>query len=153
MDGKKTPDKTKTLPPGKISGFPSFATFDPDVFHVLLSRRGAASDVTIHHTKAMSATDPLSRFVYSCIANTKIPTRAAYAIWPRGELLWSDVITPHCHKWAPSLPRFPVNKFPRGPCSFVPAPLCSRWTWNNCRAKSRAFPFLILRVNNILIQF
>lgn len=34
---------------------------------------GAASDVTIHHTKAMSATDPLSRFVYSCIANTKIP--------------------------------------------------------------------------------
>lgn len=96
---------------------------------------------------------PLSRFVYSCIANTKIPTRAAYAIWPRGELLWSDVITPHCHKWTPSLPRLPVNKFPRGPCSFVPAPLCSRWTWNNCHAKSRVFPFLILRVNNILIQF
>lgn len=45
-----------------------------------------ASDVTIHHTKAMSATDPLNRFVYSCIANTKIPTRAAYAIWPRGGL-------------------------------------------------------------------
>lgn len=112
-----------------------------------------ASDVTIHHTKAMSATDPPSRFVYSCIANTKIPTRAAYAIWPRRALLWSDVITPHCHKWTPSLTRLPVNKFPRGPRSFVPAPLCSRWTWNNCHAKSHAFPFLILRVNNILIQF
>lgn len=46
----------------------------------MVGRWGATSDVTIHHTKAMSATDPLSRFVYSCIANTKIPTRAAYAI-------------------------------------------------------------------------
>lgn len=57
---------------------------------------------------------PSLPLIYSCIANTKTQARAAYAIWPCGELLWCDVITPHCHKWTTSLPRPPVNKFPKG---------------------------------------
>lgn len=57
---------------------------------------------------------PTIPLIYSCIANTKTQTRAAYATWPCRGLLWCDVITPHCHKWTAALLRLPVNKFWRG---------------------------------------
>lgn len=97
---------------------------------------------------------PTLPLIYSCIANTKTPNPCGIChLTPQESFYGVMSSRPIVINEPPHSSACLSINFQGGPPSYVPTLLCSGRTWNNCHAKSRTFPFLILRVNSILIQF